>query len=288
MFIYNSNGEKIPSNIKMGFSILKYTDKSIVVRGDDTKDYKEQFKKYNGKWNTRLTGGPGWIFSKKYQHDLEKLQGKKSVSSESIHESSHELPPNCKKYSAKIKNIPKELSNIQDFCSSLCANKVKESKEKFLKLSYIVQCMFLEYAWNIISAKTKHSDDSYLTAFRLFKLFRGKDMKEKPIYARYLTLKSLEPNYKKALEWNRKSPVSTKKSPSVSAKTKYDKEYQRKPEPVDDADPLRIFYVSLYLEKPSSPLAITWLTEHGVYDGEERKQLIKKYKKLADKNGLIR
>lgn len=42
-------------------TIQGYTDKSFVVRGD-SKPYKEYFKG-KGRWNSRLQGGEGWIFS---------------------------------------------------------------------------------------------------------------------------------------------------------------------------------------------------------------------------------
>ena len=39
----------------------KYSEKSFVLRGD-TRTYKEDIKKLGGKYNSRLKGGPGWIF----------------------------------------------------------------------------------------------------------------------------------------------------------------------------------------------------------------------------------
>jgi hypothetical protein len=75
---------------------------------------------------------------------------------------------------------------------------------------------------------------------------------------------------------------------SKRTKKTYDEEYQKFEEPPDDTDPLYIFYTSLYEQKPKSRLAITWLTEHGVYDGDDRKTLVEKYKKLAEKGELIK
>lgn len=185
------------------------------------------------------------------------------------------------------KQIPKVVGDIESFCQLLRSNKVKDSKEAFLTLPYVIQCLFLYHSWLILSKKNKHSDDSYLTAFRLFKLFRSKEFKSKPIYSRYTKLKSLEPAYKKALEWSRKSPLA-KKTTTRGTRKKYDKEYQRFVEPGSETDPLYIYYTSLYNEKPNSPLAITWLTEHGVYDGEKRKKLTRQYKKLSDKGKLVK
>ena len=95
-----------------------------------------------------------------------------------------------------------------------------------------------------------------------------------------------------------KSPSkSTSKSPSSSKKTtsstssrskKYDKEFQKFPEITDEMDSLYLFYTSLYKSNPKSPLAITWLTEHGFFDGKERANLIVKYKKLSTDGKLIK
>lgn len=49
--------------------VEKYTERSIVVRGD-TRQYKECLKKLGGKYNSRLRGEPGWIFSKSKQEDV--------------------------------------------------------------------------------------------------------------------------------------------------------------------------------------------------------------------------
>ena len=50
-----------------------YSERSFVVRGDGTKDNKEFLKKLGGKWNTKLTGGSGWIFSNKHLDKVKKF-----------------------------------------------------------------------------------------------------------------------------------------------------------------------------------------------------------------------
>jgi len=62
-------------------------------------------------------------------------------------------------------------------------------------------------------------------------------------------------------------------------KVNYDKKYQKYETP-SIFSPLAIFYITLYISNPSSPMAIKWLTEYGIYDGEKRNELIKKYAKL--------
>jgi hypothetical protein len=200
----------------------------------------------------------------------------------------------CKKNHGGVKDEAKAVKDIEKFCALLKANKVKDSKEAFSKLPMVVQCLFLHHAWDILSKKSKHSEDSYLTAFYLFKLFRGKDMKEKEIYSKYSKLKTLEKMYKSASEWNRKaSPKTTGSSskspglPKISSRA-YDKEFQRYEAPKDEVDPLYVYYTSLYLQNPKSRLAVTWLTEHGVYEGPDREKIIKVYKKLAEAGKLIK
>lgn len=58
----------------MSITIENYSDYSIVVRGD-TKSFKKNLIELEGKFNDKLKGGPGWIFSTKKSKDvLEKLQ----------------------------------------------------------------------------------------------------------------------------------------------------------------------------------------------------------------------
>lgn len=189
----------------------------------------------------------------------------------------------CKSKYGEPKNVSKTLKDIENFCNLLRNNKVKDSKEAFVKLPLLVQCLFLHHAWDIISHKSKHSEESYLNAFYLFKLFRGKEMRESDIYSKYGKLKTLEKYYKQAREANsgeKSTSGEAKKSTGKRVSKKYSKEYQRYESPTDELDPLFIFYTSLYKQNPRSKLAIRWLTEHGVYEGVERENLIKVYKKL--------
>lgn len=41
-----------------------YSEKCIVVRGEDTNKVKDHLINLGGKYNSRLRGGPGWIFPK--------------------------------------------------------------------------------------------------------------------------------------------------------------------------------------------------------------------------------
>ena len=44
--------------------IEDYSEKSIVVRGTETKTHKEGLKNLGGKYNMNLKGQPGWVFPK--------------------------------------------------------------------------------------------------------------------------------------------------------------------------------------------------------------------------------
>ena len=63
--------------------IEPYSQLSIVVRGD-TRVYKEDLKKLGGKYNSRLKGGPGWIFPNRFKHTVESYirKGERIVVSE--------------------------------------------------------------------------------------------------------------------------------------------------------------------------------------------------------------
>ena len=47
--------------------------KSFVIRGDDTKRFKDQLRAAGGKFNPMLDGGPGWIFSVKKKEEIQVL-----------------------------------------------------------------------------------------------------------------------------------------------------------------------------------------------------------------------
>ena len=58
-------------------TITDYTEKTIVVRGK-TAPFKIEFSKpeYNGKFNPSLLNGPGWVFAKIKQKDVQSLLDK--------------------------------------------------------------------------------------------------------------------------------------------------------------------------------------------------------------------
>ncbi len=58
---------------KFAIEIQPYTERSIVIRGDDTKLVKDKLKEMGGKFNKNLKDGCGWIFPASKKQDLEAL-----------------------------------------------------------------------------------------------------------------------------------------------------------------------------------------------------------------------
>ena len=57
-------------NNSIKLTLSDYTDKSVVVQGDDTRTYKEELKAIGGKYNSNLKTGPGWIFPKNKEQEI--------------------------------------------------------------------------------------------------------------------------------------------------------------------------------------------------------------------------
>lgn len=47
--------------------LVEYTEKSLLLKGKETKEYKKEIKELGGKWNSSLKG---WIFSKKKGEEI--------------------------------------------------------------------------------------------------------------------------------------------------------------------------------------------------------------------------
>lgn len=57
----------------MAATICSYSEKAVVVRGEKTKQFTNEFKSIGGRWNPHLKDGPGWIFSKSKTDQIEKI-----------------------------------------------------------------------------------------------------------------------------------------------------------------------------------------------------------------------
>ena len=294
--------------------IINYSDKSIVVVGDGTKTHKDSLKELGGKYNPNLSGGAGWIFSKKatekVQTFLESIGQDNEINSED-------------EVNEPGKEVKRDISGLKNFCSSLSKENISEPRKAFTELDPVAQKLFLHWGWEILSHKSKYPEDTYIVAYKLFRLFRGKEGSSIPSYEKYSKMPLVDKIYSQASEWkkgydkestpreekdnsssseptpskpaasssrsrsrasraSRASTSSRSRSGSAKASKKYDKEYQKYAEPESEIDPLYIYYTTLFQERPKSKLAITWLTEHGVFEDDQRDELVERYKKIKE------
>ena len=180
----------------------------------------------------------------------------------------------------------KSVDEIDNFCKFLHKrNNLKNSRHLFFKLPIKIQQLFLKYSWLILQNFKKIPYNSLHSAILIFKIFGNKENKVKAIYKPILKLgKKFEKVYETAVNFERE----TRQPKTKREKQKYEKKFQRYKGGFTEEDPQYIFYVSLYSENQDSPLAITWLTEHGVFDGKQRDEIVKKYERLSKMKKLIR
>lgn len=67
----NTKTEADPVTVE-GLQLVDYSEKAIAVIGN-TKPISEQLKKIGGRFNSRLSCGAGWIFSKRKESELRTL-----------------------------------------------------------------------------------------------------------------------------------------------------------------------------------------------------------------------
>lgn len=121
--------------------IEDYSEKSIVLRGEKTKEMKEILVVKGGKYNSNLRCGPGWIFPKtkekiikdfikNYQaNDINKdlKIEKKNIEFSSFQPSPPSSPP-------KLKRLMKKENNTTSNVSQFINNDLKEIEKKILDL----------------------------------------------------------------------------------------------------------------------------------------------------------
>lgn len=285
---------------------IKYEDSDdggYIVTGTDTIKIKSQLTAIGGRWS-RIK--QAWTIPKEsrskfltllldYKRNRAMPVVPEDVDEEDSTFSVGKIPPSCAKLITKtdMKSVDSTIEKLNTFCKTLKANKVKDGKRDLLRLPKFVQCMFLHYAWMILSNRDRYPENVYLNAFLLFKLFRNEEMKGLNVYAKYRGA-SVENAYKKARDANKGMTKVAGRGEGgggggtrkTRTRKKYDKEFQKYESPEGELDPLYLYYTSLYNENRTSPLAITWLTEHGVFDGTKRERLIAKYKILKEKDKL--
>jgi hypothetical protein len=96
-------------------TIEEYGSMSIVVQGD-TRKYKEDLKKLGGKYNGRLSSGPGWIFPKTSQSDLKSFinNGKRLVTEEEAKEGEERSKKNAEEWKQKETQEKKYMTPDSD------------------------------------------------------------------------------------------------------------------------------------------------------------------------------
>jgi hypothetical protein len=57
----------------MVLTLEVYNANSFVIRGNSTYDVKSKLKEKDGKYNSKLVGGPGWIFRIGFKEELQKF-----------------------------------------------------------------------------------------------------------------------------------------------------------------------------------------------------------------------
>lgn len=63
---------ELPETPGERLALVEYSERAVAVVGD-TRDYKEQLKAMGGRFNARLTCGPGWVFSRRKEDELRKF-----------------------------------------------------------------------------------------------------------------------------------------------------------------------------------------------------------------------
>lgn len=238
-----------------------------------------------------------------------------------------DITSQCFPYVEHIDDHRTIIENIKKFCEALRTRKLEKAAKIYIELPMYIHCVFLEKSNQILKSQRmgEYSLDTRNMAKLIFNLYHTQTLQknvfldmykkharqhahtnlgvavekrmvrkptEKSIARKrvtYAPLKKIEykKQKKKGVKTTKGTKTTEKKGRAAGGK-KYDKEYQRYAEPSSSTDPLYIFYTSLYQEVPESKLAITWLTEHGVYEGDERSELLSKYKSLAAKDQLVK
>ena len=121
--------------------VQDYTEKSIVVIGEKTKDNKEGLIKLGGKFNAKLKVGPGWIFPKTEKDRVLKFVNEGVVTEKKIvykvkEEKKDEEKPkeiqntnlNISLIEQKIDRILKEVEDLKKLLQNLKNNEPKKEE----------------------------------------------------------------------------------------------------------------------------------------------------------------
>lgn len=225
-----------------------------------------------------------------------------------------------------------EAHKIKYFCTCLKRNDKNQATKQLDNLSMNSVNIFARNCIEIVKNHKKYNEYTKLMAQRFaMVILLSKSRRYDKIQSEFLKLeKHLEEIFKiknlgRSLETEKKLKIvksekrkSTAMSASVVRKSSEEeielernpkfkctekedmKPCQKKETPSID-DPSRIFYTSLYKEDPESPMAITWIVEHGAYIEEDEEEneddeyevvntddIVEKYKELGRAGKLIK
>lgn len=123
------------------FKLQNYSDKSFVVRGEDTIKIKDTLKYIGGKWNSSLKDGGAWIFSNNHRERVEKLlevlnsnTTSNSNKSEKVNEPMKNSPKVVEKVVEKIEKVEKtaQIKSTEEDAESDSIEIVKYTEKTFI------------------------------------------------------------------------------------------------------------------------------------------------------------
>jgi hypothetical protein len=204
------------------------------------------------------------------------------------------------------------MDKVNKFCSALYKRNIDNLVSAFHELDDQGKYVAVMEALRCILYPVNKTELQRALAYSLFRIFfEGKSTNRvwEPISRNKIRVLSLykkqEEVYEKLMTGqiditvNKVSRKITKKTSRKStrktsrkltrkiSRKKYDKDFQTKETP-EEHDPLILYYKSLYSENPNSECSIEWLTKHGIFNGNTRQTLVKKYERLKQKKKLAK
>jgi len=123
---------------KKNIQITEYSEKSFVVRGD-IENLTDDLTNLGGKFNSRLRGGEGWIFSKSKQANVEKYKEKGEVIAQNSFSSSTKQSPYQNQgssnvaSSAQLARIEKQIANLTKMMTVIYNSMVYDEDEEIIE-----------------------------------------------------------------------------------------------------------------------------------------------------------
>ena len=110
--------------------VIEYSEKAIVVHGEDTRKFKDSLKSLGGKYNGRLRTGPGWIFPKNMKHKIEQAieSDFKNIKSYQSYNSNLSSSSNSNT-NTNVINLIKKLNNKVDNLEKLIKKLLNEKND---------------------------------------------------------------------------------------------------------------------------------------------------------------